>query len=195
MAEWEGVQLLPETRKKIDLKIPGKNRMIYIGLISMVIVMTGFFYYQNQAKSLESKIAEVDKQVMEIEKKRDKNTEAQLVDLKKQTALLTKMLSEHIFWSRAWTKLEGLISPQLQIKDLSLSSTKEEISFGAKAPSYAAVAKQLAKFTNDDAIKDVVIGGIRVANVGGAEFDIKLLINGSKFFKKEIVTEKKDGAK
>jgi hypothetical protein len=188
MTENGGLQLLPETRKKINVKIPGENRMIYIGSTLLLIVFSLFFYYHSRVSSLETKIMDLDQQIAAVEKGRDKKTEAQLAELKKQTMLLTKMLSEHIFWSQAWTKLEGLISPQLQIKDLSLSSAKEEISFSAKAPSYASVAKQLAKFNNDDAIKDTVVSGIRLANVGAAEFDIKLSIDGKKFFKKIQLT-------
>jgi cell division protein FtsL len=184
MSDQGGLQLLPETRKKINVKIPGENRMVYIGSVLMVVVVALFFYYNNKASSMEAKIMELDQQIAAVEKSRDKKAEAQIADLKKQTTLLNRMLAEHIFWSQAWSKLEDLVSPQLQIKDLSLSSTKEEISFSAKAPSYAAVAKQLAKFTNDEAIKDTVVSGIRLGSIGAAEFDMKLSIDGKKFFKK-----------
>ena len=184
MADWAGLQLLPETRKKIDVKIPGENRVIYIGVCLLVMVLGLYLYFNSQVQTLEQRLAEIEEQVTSIEEGRDKKKEEKLVDLKKQTALLSKMLSDHIFWSQAWTKLEGLIIPQLQVKSLALSSGKEEIAFAARATSYSAIAKQLATLTNDPAIKDVSISGIRLSPIGGADFDIKLSIDGKEFFKK-----------
>lgn len=184
MADRGGIQLLPETRKRIDVKVPGENRWLSIGIFSALIAAGAYLGIHFYNQSLQTQLDDLDAELVLVEKSRDKKMEAELVSLGKQANLMSKLLTNHIFMTKALSQVERLMHGELQLKNFSASAPKEQVAFNATARSYSTIARQIASFTADDGIKDLVLGNIRSMNTGNFEFGMELKFDPSKFLKK-----------
>lgn len=183
MADQNGLQLLPETRRKIEVRVPGENRLIYAGitiLVLMLIVVGGLYFYKN---GLENTVAELDAQILNLEKDRDKKVEANLLTLSKQLSLISTLLDSHIVWSKAFGKVEGLLQPQVQFLSFAAAVSDNRFEFKALASNYTVLARQMAAFVSDDSIKDMSLTDVHVLTTGKLEFSIRLEFDKSKFLK------------
>ena len=183
MADQNGLQLLPETRRKIEIIVPGENRFIYAGiaiLVLMLILIGGLYFYKI---SLENSKIELDVQIADLEKDRDKKVETNLIVLNKQLALISTLLDSHVIWSKALNKIENLLQPQVQFLSFSATVLDNKFEFKALATNYTVVAKQIASFVSDDSIKDVALTDVHVLTSGKLEFDLKIEFDKTKFIK------------
>ncbi|OGM99025.1 MAG: hypothetical protein A2915_03650 [Candidatus Yanofskybacteria bacterium RIFCSPLOWO2_01_FULL_41_34] len=183
MLDQNGLQLLPETRRKIEVKIPGENRLIYIGmaaLILVVVAIVGLYFYKN---SLENKKNDLDAEIANLEKQRDKNVETNLLTLSKQLSLISTLLDSHIVWSKALGKIENLLQPQVQFLSFAATVSDNRFEFKALATNYTVVARQIAAFVSDDSIKDIALNDVHVLTTGKLEFSVKLEFDKTKFIK------------
>jgi len=178
-----GIQLLPETRRKIDVRIPGENRWTYAGLIMLVLAfaLTGILMFYR--KSLENKLTQFDSDITNLESQRNKAVETNLLTLNKQLSLTSRLLNEHIFWSKALNRVEALTHPQVQF--VSFNATAEEGKFEVKAitHNYTVLAKQIAAYVSDDLIKDINLGDVHVLTSGRLEFSINISFDKAKFIR------------
>ncbi len=170
MADHGGIQLLPETRRHIEIRTPGENRLLTIGVIAIVVMLAAYVGFRIYEQSLTSDLATVDGQLLTLEQTRDKATEQELLTFNQQATLMGTLLKNHVFWSQVFTRLERMLQGQVQLASLSGSVAKQDISFTAHAGSYSDVAHQIASFLADDEITDVTIGGIKAVNTGGVDF-------------------------
>ena len=183
MPDQNGLQLLPETRRKIEVKVPGENRFIYAGtavLVLMLVLMGGLYFYKN---TLKDKKIELDASIENLEKDRDKKVEANLLTLSKQLSLISTLLDSHVLWSKALGKIEGLLQPQVQFLSFSAAVSDNRFEFKALATNYTVIARQIAAFVSDDSIKDVALNNVHVLTTGKLEFSIKLEFDKTKFLK------------
>ena len=183
MPDQNGLQLLPETRRKIDIKVPGENRLIYAGitvLVIMLVLVGGLYFYKN---NLENKKTELDTKIISLEKDRDKKAEANLLTLSKQLTLISTLLDSHVVWSKAFSKVEGLLQPQVQFLSFSAAVSDNRFEFKALATNYTVVARQIAAFVSDDSIKDIALTNVHVLTSGKLEFSIKIEFDKTKFIK------------
>lgn len=187
MADRGGIQLLPETRKKLEIKIPGENRLIGIGVGVIFIVLAiygGFTYYVNdltsQADALSADAAQLNQ-----ERIKNKDTNQNLIALTKQANIISQLLDNHLFWTQALINIENTLEPEVYLKNFSASAAKGTVSLVAAAPSYLLIARQLAAFSANDAITDVMLGGAKSNNAGNVEFTLELKFNQVKFLKKQ----------
>lgn len=183
MFDQNGLQLLPESRKKIEIKVPGENRIIYIGTVVLILTLVlvgGLYLYKN---SLEGKKNRLDAEIVNLEKKRDKKVESNLLILNKQLSLISKLLDSHVLWSKALAKIESLLEPQVQLLSFAATVSDNRFEFNAKALNYTVVAKQIAAFVSDDSIKDINLTNVHVLTDGKLEFGVKLDFDKNKFLK------------
>ena len=183
MPDQNGLQLLPETRRKIEINVPGENRIIYAGitvLILMLVLSGGLYFYKN---SLEDTKTGLDAQIVSLEKDRDKKVETNLLTLSKQLSLMSTLLDSHIVWSKALSKVENLLQPQVQFLSFSAAVSDNRFEFKALATNYTVVARQIAAFVSDDSIKDITLTNVHVLTTGKLEFSIKLEFDKTKFLK------------
>lgn len=183
MPDQNGLQLLPETRRKIDINVPGENRIIYTGtaiLVLMLVLTGGLYFYKG---TLEDKKTGLDTGMANLEEDRDKKVEQNLLTLNKQLSLISTLLDSHVVWSKALNKIESLLQPQVQILSFSAAVSDNKFEFRAIATSYTVVARQIAAFVSDDSIKDVALTNVRVLTSGKLEFGIKLEFDKTKFLK------------
>lgn len=183
MPDQNGLQLLPETRKRININIPGQNRFIYVGitvLVLMFVLVGGLYFYKG---TLEDRRTELDAKIVNLEKDRDKKVEANLLTLSKQLSLISTLLDSHIIWSRALNKVEGLLQPQVQFLSFAAAVSNNRFEFKALATNYTVVARQIAAFVSDDSIKDIALTNVHVLTSGKLEFSIKIDFDKTKFLK------------
>ena len=183
MPDQNGLQLIPETRRKIEVKVPGENRLINTGiavLILMFVLTGGLYFYRS---TLEDKKTELDAKIVNLEKDRDKKVEANLLTLNKQLSLISTLQDSHVIWSKALSKVEGLLQPQVQFLSFAAAVSDNRFEFKALANNYTVVARQIAAFVSDDSIKDIALTNVHVLTTGKLEFSIKLEFDKIKFLK------------
>jgi Tfp pilus assembly protein PilN len=183
MADQNGLQLLPETRRKIEVKVPGENRLIYLGtaiLILMFVLTGGLYFYKNTQEATKD---DLDSQIIKLEKDRDKKVESNLLTLSKQLSLISTLLDSHVAWSKALGKVESLLQPQVQFETFSAAVSDNRFEFKALATNYTVVARQIAAFVSDDSIKDIALNNVHVLTSGKLEFSVKLQFDKTKFIK------------
>jgi len=180
-----GLQLLPETRKSISVTVPGENRVLYMGIVILIvsILLTAGLWLLRSKKVNE--FSKISNDLKAISAQIDANIEIvnSVATVSQQIGNISKLLDDHIYWSRALGRMENLLSPQIQIDSLSGNITSGEIGLKAFSPSYTIIAKQIASFVSDPFIKDVSIGEITTQTSGRLEFSMMLKVNSSEFFK------------
>lgn len=184
MADRGGIQLLQETRRRIEIKTPGENRLQTWGILLLVLVLGIFFGCKWYAGTLNAQIATLDGQLTALEQERDKDAEKALLTYNKQAALMMELLKNHIFWSHAFSKLEHLLQGSVRLKTFSGSADKQSIMFSAQAPSYSVIAKQIASFMADSGVEDVVIDGIKSSSLGALDFAAEMQFKKEDFLKR-----------
>lgn len=187
MADKGGLQLLPENRKRIDVKIPGENRLINIGAVLTVLVLIitgGLWFYGN---SLTTKIADDDKQIATLEQQRNnlKEAEQKLIILSKQIGTTNQILKNHIYWSKGLSRIESALQTNVQFKSFSAVLGDESFRIQALGDNYTTVAKQLAAFVADDSIKDFTLDNVTSLTSGKLEFNTKINFDRAKFLQNQ----------
>ncbi len=184
MADRGGLQLLPETRKKIEVITPGENRLITIGgvvLVIIVILAGGLYFYKN---SLEDKLLVLDTEIIALEQQRNKQAEQNILVFNKQASMLSNLLGNHAYWTTAFSKIEGLTQNQVQFNTMNASLVNKRLDFRATAANYTTIARQIAAFLSDESITDVSLNQVSTLTNGRLEFNMQITFNGNKFLQK-----------
>ncbi len=184
MADKGGLQLLPETRRKIDVQVPGQNRLIVIGVILLALlgaVYGGLAWYKT---SLNNQIAAIDAQTVDLAKQRDEKAEKNLTTLSKQMAITGQIIQNHIFWSTTLSKVEAGLAGSVQFKSFSAQAIDSSLHIRSITDTYATIARQLAAFTGTDGIADVSLEGVNTLTSGKLDFNTKIIFDKSKFLTK-----------
>lgn len=183
MADKGGLQLLPETRKKIEVRIPGENRLITIGAVLAVLVFISAGAAKLYQNNLEGKIEKLDSQILEIEASRDKEAEQSLLTLRKQATVAFQSLNDHVYWSRGFEIIENSLQSNVQFKNMSLNFSDSTITLKAESDNYTTIARQLASFNVEESIEDVDLEDVRVLTSGRLEMNMRVKFNTDKFLK------------
>jgi hypothetical protein len=183
MADKGGLQLLPETRKKIDIKVPGENRLIYWGVVLIILVLGAYAALWVYTDNLVTQIQNDDNQLMALEKQRDKKAEQSLLTLSKQIGITKQVLDNHIYWTTGLTKIESALQGSIQFKSFSAGLNDGTFSMRALSDTYTTLSRQLASFTADDAVKDVTLDAVNPLTNGKLDFNAKITFDKTKFLK------------
>ena len=146
----------------------------------MLILAGGLYFYKS---TLEDRKIGLDKKITGLEVDRDKKVETNLLTLSKQLSLISTLLDSHVIWSKALSKIESLLQPQVQFLSFSAAVSDNKFEFKALATNYTVVARQIAAFVSDDSIKDIALTNVHVLTTGKLEFNIKLEFDKTKFLK------------
>jgi hypothetical protein len=178
-----GLQLLPENRKRIDVKIPGENNLVYTGIALVVVILVAYAGLWFYSTDLTTKLADGDTQIMELEKSRDKKAEQNLITLSKQISIINQLMKSHVYWSTGLSKIESALQGNVQFKSMSAVLGENTIHIRALSDNYSTIAKQLAAFVADDSIKDVTLDGVNSLTNGKLDFNAKVSFDRVKFLK------------
>lgn len=161
-----GVQLLPESRKKLDVKVPGQNRLFIISVIIAVIVLGvigASFYYLSV---LDDELLTLDVQIQQIDQQRDKEVEQRLLEAQKQLTLAEQILSNRIFWSNGLDVVERLSKAEMQFEQISVDSSDLTIRFEGIVNNLIIVPQFVAAFERGESIQEFTFDGVDIENDG-----------------------------
>lgn len=178
------LQLLSETRKKIEVHARGDNLYLKMSIALVVLVAVIYLGARFYRSSVVSNIQSVDGDLNALEQKRDKATEDKLLTLNKKLNVVMPLIASHLYWTDALARIEKLIQPQVQFKSLSVGVNDKKINFKAEAASYTVVARQIAAFLSDQAFTNVSVGKVLSLSTGRMEFSMQLDFNQSKLLTK-----------
>lgn len=185
MADRGGLQLLPDTRKKIEVRTPGENRMLVFGFVSLAIVGGIYFGLISYIDGLSQEIEEVTGQIRALEDRRNKKAEAELSALSKQVETITGILDNHIFLSKAFEKLESMVSPKIRLESVQITNSDKRIELKITAPSFVDIAKQISAFLSEGGVKDLEVGQLTPDNSGRIPTSMGLILKDDGFFRKK----------
>ncbi len=186
MPDIGGLQLLPETRKKIEIKIPGQNRTLVLGFVALVLVIGLYFGLTVYKQSLLSAFSSIDQQLSDIEKSRDKQAESKLLDLNKQLAVVNPLISSHFLWSEAFAKIQSLVQPQVQFKTVNADALGKKILITGVAANYSTIARQIAAFYTMESVTDIILNKVQSQPTGQVELTMQLFFDLAKLPAKSI---------
>jgi len=186
MPEGGLIQLLPETRRKLEIKLPGENRPVYLAMGFLVLVFLVFGGLKIYSSSLKDNLTSLDQEATALETKRDRAFESELLVLNKRFALSSGLINEHIVWSGALSKLQNLMPKQSQMDTFFADTQAGKIELKGKAISYTVIAQQIASFLTDESVVDIDLNKINSLSSGMLEYDMKIVFDKNKFlvFKK-----------
>lgn len=174
------LELLPEKRKKLEFKTKRPFRFSILILVGVLAAYAGLIFYN---RSLNQKINDLDAALLIIKEKRDLEKEKRVLEVKAKLTQAESLLTEHIFWSRGFKKIQNLTLASVKLENLVASVPESKFEFKGSAPNLTAIARQGANFLNDDSIKDISINQIKILLTGRTEFVIKLTFDPDKFLK------------
>ncbi|MDP3697624.1 MAG: hypothetical protein Q8R55_06485 [Candidatus Taylorbacteria bacterium] len=176
----DGLQLLPGTKKRLGIKVPGENRFLYIGSAVLGSIIVVVFWLNLEAQSFKDQIKMFDEQILSLDQNRNKQSESNISVLNRQLTLTSQLINEHIYFSKAISKLESLMQDKIQIESLSIKSNGE-FSFTGFATNYTIVARQIAVFLVEDSILDIQLGEMNPQADGLLKFNIQIDFDKTKF--------------
>lgn len=180
----EGLQLLPGTKKRLGIKVPGENKFLYIGsaILGAVIVTSFWLNFSNNA--LRNEIKSLDDQLVALDQKRNKQSESNIRLIQRQLALTSELIDEHLYFSEAILKLSSLTQENIQVEDLSVESTGKLV-FAGFALNYTTIAKQMAAFLADDSVIDMTLGRMESQTDGTIKFGMEVEFDKVKMLQKK----------
>ncbi len=186
------IQFLQEKRTKIELGTKTRNKLLTTGIVALALVLAAGSVLTYLKSNLTSEIAQIDSDLDALEARRDKKFEGELLVVRKQLGLISSLLDNHIYWSNTLTKIENLLQGQVQVKNLGLDKSLNEVKLGGVAASYSTIAKQIAAFLSDDSIEDVILEGAEVKPTG-IEITMKLKLKSKPAPESETTSESQNG--
>jgi len=183
MPDQDGLQLLPETRKKIEIVTPGENRRLIIGaaVLAIVVVLGGGLSLYNNF--LENKLVSLDAEIIALEQQRDRPSEQNILVFNKQISMLSDLLDKHTYWTTAFSKIEGLTQSQVQFDSITATLANSKIDLKATAANYTTIARQISAFLSDESITDINLNRVNTLTNGLLEFNMQIIFDKSKFLK------------
>ena len=181
----DGLKLLPGTKRKLGIKVPGENRFLYIGSAILGAVLVTMFALGHYQSSLEKQLGQLNDQLVESERTRDKKGEQNLKIRKERMMLVSNILEEHIYWTKAFSLIESLLQSQVRFKSFSGFTDDSKIGIQGQAANYTVLAKQLAAFFTDRSVVDISLGKVSVSPEGVVEFGLEITFDKSRLIQKK----------
>lgn len=177
----DGLQLLPGTKKRLGIKVPGENRFLYVGSAFLGAVIVASLWLNFSTKSLQSNLKLLDDQIVSLDQKRNKQSEANIRTIQRQLALTSKLIEGHMYFSQALLKISSLIQDKIRTESLSVDPDGQ-VSFSGISVNYTIVARQMAVFLADDSVIDMTLGRIESQLDGTVKFSMQVKFNPAVLF-------------
>jgi hypothetical protein len=177
MADQGGLQLLPEARRRVEIKGQKKRGSVILGIILIVLVVAAYIAADFYLTSVNDELAGLDEKVLGINKRRDKEVEKEVRTLNSQLSLISNLLDNHIFWTKGFDRLESLTVPQLKYISLKANVDQGEISARVSAASFSELAKQISSYFADENFESVDTGDISLRPDGQVEASLLIKFN------------------
>lgn len=175
-----GIQLLPESRRKLEIQIPGENRPLVFGAAFLVLVLVVFFLLNLYFSYLQNQLTDLNGELTGLEQKRDKKFEQDLLTLEKRLQVAGKLIDNHLIWSRGLRKIEALTPPGVLFSFLSAVAQDHQLDIKATAVSYTIIARHIASLSGDETITDVILNKVTSLPTGFLEYDLRVIFDQNK---------------
>src|SRR3989338_1141278 len=180
----EKLQLLPGTKKRLGIRVPGQNRFLYLGSMIFGAALVTTLALGQYRDSLQSNIKKIDDQLVSLEQRRDKRAEQDLKLFKDRIELTSRLLSDHIYWTKAISVIVNLLQTDVRFKAFSGDASTAKINIVLQATNYTVLAKQLAAFLTEDGILDISISKKTTSSIGFLETSLEIQFDKSKIIRK-----------
>lgn len=180
----ESLQLLPGTKKRLGIKVPGENRFLYVGSAILGATLVTIFTFSRYQASLETQIKQMNDQLITLEQARDKEGEQNLRLVKDRVELTGKLLNEHVYWTEALSTIVNLLQSNTRFKSFSADVNAGTIGISIQVSSYTVLARQVASFLTEEGISDISLGRISPASSGVLETTLDIKFDKAKLFYK-----------
>lgn len=185
------ISLLPESRRRLEISIPGENRPIHFGLGVIFLVVFVFAGVKLYNSYLTNQLTGIENEINLTEKQRDKEFEREVIRLSKQFSLVGSLLQNHLIWSNVLIGTQGLLPPQTQIKTLLGSTNEAKLEFSGRAVNYTTIAKQIAALLSDKSVADVSLDKVSTFSSGVLEYNMRVFFDKNNFLLNKTDTTKK----
>lgn len=188
----EDIQLLSGSRRKLEVKVPGENRPLYIGLVFLAVaggLWGGANFY---FASLRDQLINLDGELAALESSRDRASEQAILVLDKRLALADGLVSNHLVWSEVLKKIQAATPLAVQFLGLRTNGTDGWADIQATAPSYTVVAKHLAALLADPIFIDISLNKISGLPSGFLEYSFKVSFNKQKLLLSQYASDKNE---
>lgn len=175
------ISLLPESRRRLEISVPGENRPLYYGGAVLLLVLLIFAGLKLYTASLASQLSETDAEINTIEGQRDKKFEKEALLLNKQFSLVGNFLQNHLIWSNALINIQNLTPPQIQLKTVLGDVNESKMEIIGRASSFTTIAKQIAALLSNEAVTDVALDKISNFSDGFLEYSMRVVFDKNKF--------------
>ena len=147
----------------------------------MILIVGLYFGATFYKQGLLSSLANIDSQLADLERSRDKQLEKSLLGLRDQLAVVNPLLSAHLFWSKALIVIQGVTQPQIQYKSINADVTGKKITVNVFAANYTAIARQIAALYTVDSITDVLLNKVQSQPTGRLDVTFQIYFDTNKF--------------
>ncbi len=157
---------------------------MYIGSAILGAVLVSIFALGQYKVSLESDLKQVNDRLIVLERSRNKKAEQNLKILNDRLVITAGLLEDHIYWSKALSRVENLLQSQVQFESIAGVIMDRRVSIRGKVTSYAVLARQIAAFLSGEGILDVSLDKVTSLPTGRLEFEMRIDFDKAKFIKK-----------
>ncbi len=175
------ISLLPESRRKLEISIPGENRPLYMGAAVIFISLLLFVVLKLYTSSLNAQLMELENEINTTESQRDKQFEKEALLLNKQLALVGSLLQNHLIWSNVLISVQNLAPSQVQMKTVLGDVSENKLEVVGRAANFTTIAKQMAALLSNEAITDVSLDKASSFSTGGLEYSMRIVFDKNKF--------------
>jgi len=184
MSDKGGLQLLPETRKSIVINVPGEYKLIRFAIVVIVIVLILYGALWWYGSRVNAQLTDINNQLQAQEQQRNKGSEAALLTLGKQMNITSQVVKDHVHWSVGFDKIEQALQRNVQFKSFAATTNDGVIHITFFTDNYSTLARQLASFVADNAIKDISLDTVTVLTDGRLDVNAQIKFDTSKFLSK-----------
>jgi len=168
------VNLLPQKKgkRRAEFNLGYFRENLKVGGALLFLVFT-FVVYQGvvfYGKSLESDLEQIVVRAGEISQTRNTELEERAFEFSKKLDSIEYLLENHIYPSKLFAFIEGIVHPRVQITSFRFSVDGSSIDLKGATTGYITLAEQIIFFKNTDTIHDVKISNIKVEKSGKVSF-------------------------
>ena len=175
------ISLLPESRRKLEINVPGENQPLYMGAAVVFISLLLFVTLKLYTSSLTGQFTELENEINTTESQRDKQFEKEALLLNKQFALIGSLLQNHLIWSNVLISVQNLTSSQVQMKTVLGNISESKLEVVGRAASFTTIAKQIAALLSNEAVTDVSLDKVSSFSTGVLEYSMRIVFDKNKF--------------
>jgi len=156
---------------------------LYIGSVILGAVLVSMFAFGRYELTLEDRIGQINDQIVVLEQSRNKNEEKNLRLVKERIVLTSRLLNDHIHWTKAFDSVTGLLQNGIRFKSFTGDTATSKININVQATNYTVLAKQAAAFLTEANLSDFSLSKIAPLTSGILETSFDFSFSKEQFLK------------